>query len=369
MIYLDNAATTVQKPDSVYQAVDYAMRNYASVGRSGHKSAQLAAEHVYRCRILAGQMFDADPEQVVFTGNATHGLNIAIHSMIKPGDRVVISGFEHNAVLRPLHYAGANIVIAGRKLFDQANALEDFDRYITPDTKAVICTHVSNVFGYILPIEQIAQICFHRGVAFILDASQSAGILPVSLKKLNAAYIAMPGHKGLLGPQGTGILLCGRNPKPFMQGGTGSRSSSPEMPDFLPDRAEPGTHNVSGICGLAEGLRHLRAVGLDAVLQHENMLLQLACEALEDVCTIYRGSDGTQSGVLSMQFTDVDCEEAATILASRDIAVRAGMHCAPLAHISAGTDQQGTVRISFSSYTTKQDLEFFLNTVKTDLLP
>lgn len=356
------------KPASVYEAVDYAMKNLASVGRSGHRSAELAAERVYQCRVLAGQMFDTPPDQVVFTTNATHGLNIAIHSVIQPGDRVVISGFEHNAVLRPLHYAGAEIVVAGRKLFDPKDTLTEFDRCITPATKAVVCTHVSNVFGYILPVEQIAQICRKRGVPLILDASQSAGILPVSLRKLDAAFVAMPGHKGLLGPQGTGILLCGSIPEPIMQGGTGSRSSNREMPGFLPDRVEAGTHNVPGICGLAEGIRYLREVSLESVSMHEKELLRTACEALKDICKIYCGPYDFQSGVLSMQFDGLDCEETAAHLATRDIAVRAGLHCAPIAHESAGTIQQGTIRISFSSFTTKQELDQFLDVVQTDLL-
>ena len=368
MIYLDNAATTMLKPPSVYESVDYAMKHFASVGRSGHRLAELAAERVYECRVLAGQMFDASPDQVVFTTNATHGLNIAIHSMIRSGDRVVISGFEHNAVLRPLHHAGAKIVVAGRKLFDPKDTLLEFDRCITPDTKAVVCTHVSNVFGYILPVEQIAQICRYRGVAFILDASQSAGVLPVSLRRLDAAFIAMPGHKGLLGPQGTGILLCSNIPEPIIQGGTGSSSSNREMPNFLPDRAEAGTHNVPGICGLAEGIRYLRKIGLESVSTHEKGLLRTACESLKDICTTFCGPNDCQSGVLSMQFDRLDCEEAAARLAAKDIAVRAGLHCAPIAHESAGTVQQGTVRISFSSLTTKQELDQFLEIVQTELL-
>ena len=209
MIYLDAGATTLQKPPAVALAVQSAMRRMATPGRGGHPPAMRAADAVYDCRCLAGALFDAQPEQVVFTMNATHALNLAIKTLVKPGGRAVISGFEHNAVLRPLHHLGAEIIVAGRRLFDPADTISAFDRAITPGTSAVICTHVSNVFGYILPVEEIAALCRARGVPFVLDASQSAGLLPVRLAELGADFIGMPGHKALYGPQGTGLLPCG----------------------------------------------------------------------------------------------------------------------------------------------------------------
>ena len=212
-----------------------------------------AAEAVFRCRNLAGELFDCPPERVVFTMNCTHGLNMAIRTLVHPGDRVVISGFEHNAVTRPLHALGAQVTVAGRKLFDWKDTLEAFDRALAQKPVAAVFTHVSNVFGYILPVRELAELCRLHGVPFILDAAQSAGSRPVGLRSLGAEFIAMPGHKGLLGPQGTGLLLCGRDPEPLMQGGTGSISAEQDMPDFLPDRGEAGTVNVPGICGLAPG--------------------------------------------------------------------------------------------------------------------
>ena len=179
MIYLDAAATTLQKPDTVRLAVLRAMQRCASVGRGGHPPAMEAAESVYRCRQIAAELFGAEAEQVVFTMNATHALNIAVRSLVRPGDEVVISGFEHNAVWRPLTAAGAELKIAGRRLFDPEDTLRAFDAAVTERTRAVFCTHVSNVFGYILPIEQIAALCRARGVPFVLDASQSAGTLPL----------------------------------------------------------------------------------------------------------------------------------------------------------------------------------------------
>ena len=257
VIYLDNAATTLQKPRQVAQAVQRAMRSSGSAGRSSHKAARFASQIVYDCRCTAAELFDSSPEQVVLTFNATHGLNIAIKSLLKRGDKVVISGFEHNAVLRPLYAIGANVVVAGRKLFEKEETLHDFESKIDRETKAVVCTHVSNVFGYILPIEEIAEICKRRNVPLIVDAAQSAGILPISMKSLGAAYIAMPGHKGLMGPQGTGLLLCKGLPEPVLEGGTGSLSKSKDMPDFLPDRVEAGTLNAHGIAGLTEGMRFI----------------------------------------------------------------------------------------------------------------
>ena len=357
MIYLDSAATTLRKPPAVAQAVAEAMEHCASLGRSGHSAARRAGEVAYACREAAASLFGAQSEQVVFTFNATHGLNIAIRSLVGPGDRVVISGFEHNAVLRPLHALGADIVVAGRRLFDRADTLAAFDAAITPGTRAVVVTHVSNVFGYVLPIEEIAARCRERGVALIVDAAQSAGILPVTLSGWGADFIAMPGHKGLYGPQGTGLLLCAAPPKPLLFGGTGSLSELPDMPAFLPDVAEAGTHNVPGIAGLLAGISYLQRRTVAAVAAHETALLSRLCRALEPIAglKIYRGAH--QSGVVSVNLAGMDCEALAEALAQQDVAVRAGLHCAPLAHASAETLQTGTVRLSLCDFTTDAEVD------------
>ena len=250
MIYLDNGATSFHKPAAVRRAVLEAMRSCANPGRGGYPQAMAAANTVYRCRELAGEFFECEPDHVVFTSNCTHGLNIAIRSIIKNGDHVAVSGFEHNAVTRPLHAMGVKLRVAGRKLFDWDDTLEDFYQALHQGVDAAVFTHVSNVFGYILPVEQMAAMCREREVPFILDAAQSAGCLRVSLKDLGADFIAMPGHKGLLGPQGTGLLLCGKLPQPLLYGGTGSESIRQDMPDCTPDRAEAGTLNVAGIAGV-----------------------------------------------------------------------------------------------------------------------
>ena len=350
MIYLDAAATTLQKPASVRQAVLRAMRQCASPGRGGHPPAMEAAEAVYRCRCLAAELFGARPEQVVFTMNATHALNVAVHSLVRAGDEVVISGFEHNSVWRPLTAAGAELKIAGRKLFEPEDTLRAFDAAVTERTRAVFCTHVSNVFGYILPVERIAALCRARGVPFVLDASQSAGTLPVSLRELGAAFIAMPGHKGLYGPQGTGILLCGQRPEPLMAGGTGSLSQTAQMPEFLPDRAEAGTHNVPGICGLAAGLEFLKMRGVEEIFRQECALRTALCAMLRGDARVRLWEGPGQSGVVSAVLDGEDCEQTAARLAGAGICVRAGLHCAPLAHESAGTLESGTVRFSLSAF-------------------
>ena len=345
MIYLDNGATSFHKPPQVRRAVLDAMERCANPGRGGYGAAMEAANRVYRCRERAGRFFHCQPDQVVFTSNCTHGLNIAIRTLVKPGTRVVVSGFEHNAVTRPLYGLGAKITVAGRKLFDWEDTLGEFEAALRQGQDVAVFTHVSNVFGYILPVEEMAALCRSRGVPFIVDAAQSAGTLPVLLDGWGADFIAMPGHKGLLGPQGTGLLLCRGVPEPLLMGGTGSESKRQDMPDFTPDRAEAGTVNVPGFCGLEAGLRYLETEGISKILQREQRQLQYAAQGLEALgMKVFRGEH--QAGTLSF-LPGCDCEEAAAILGRQGIAVRAGLHCAPLAHESAGTLDTGTVRVSF----------------------
>ncbi len=359
MIYFDSAATTLQKPPSVAEAVARAIRTHASVGRGGHPAAERAAQTVFACRSLAGQLFDAAPEQVVFTMNATHGLNLAIKTLVKPGDRVIVSGFEHNAVLRPLHAVGAELTVVGTALFRPDRLLEELAQALARRPAAVVCTHVSNVFGYILPLADIAALCRMHGVPLIVDASQSAGTLPVSLEKTGAAFIAMPGHKGLYGPQGTGLLLCAMPGRPLLEGGTGSNSEQITMPDFLPDRLEAGTHNVCGIAGLLEGLRFVRRTTPERIFRREATLVRLLERKTAPIAGLHGFFGEQQSGVVSFRAATTDCEEAAQRLASEGIAVRAGLHCAPLAHRSAGTFATGTFRVSFSAFNTPAEVERF----------
>lgn len=345
MIYLDNGATSFHKPAQVRRAVLDAMALCANPGRGGYRAAMEAANRVYRCREAAGEMFGCEPDQVVFTSNCTHGLNIAIRSLVRPGDKVVVSGFEHNAVTRPLHGLGAKITVAGRKLFDWEDTLAEFEAALDRGADGAVFTHVSNVFGYVLPVEQMAAMCRRRGVPFIVDAAQSAGVLPVSLSDWGADFIAMPGHKGLLGPQGTGLLLCKGVLEPLLMGGTGSESRNQDMPDFTPDRGEAGTLNVPGIAGLEAGIRWIQHTGPERILHRERETAKCCAESLEKLgMKVFHGPH--QAGTVSF-LPGCDCEEAAQLLAKQSIAVRAGLHCAPYAHESAGTLDTGTVRVSF----------------------
>lgn len=345
MIYLDHGATSMGKPPVVAEAVRRALRTCGNPGRGGHAAAMEAAEVVYCTRQKAAEFFSCSPEQVVFTSSCTHGLNIAIRSLIQPGDPVVISGFEHNAVTRPLTALGAQLQVAGRKLFDQADTLSRFEAALKKGAKAAVFTHVSNVFGYVLPVEAMAHLCKAYGVPFLLDAAQSAGMLPVSLQRLGAAFIAIPGHKGLLGPQGTGLLLCGAEPKPLLYGGTGSNSLLQTMPVELPEALEVGTLNVPGIAGLGAGLGWLQGQDLRRIAALQKREAHRCARGLDALgYRVFYGAP--QSGTVSF-VPQGDCEELAAFLNGRGIAVRAGLHCAPLAHESAGTLETGTVRISF----------------------
>ena len=369
MIYLDSAATTLQKPPGVASAVLGAMERMASPGRGGYSAAMEAAELVFSCRRMAAELFDVpDPANVVFTANATHGLNIAIHTLVKPGSTVLISGYEHNAVTRPLHMIpGVTIKTATAAPFDRIGMMTAFQEKLTAEVSAVIVTHVSNVFGFVLPIQAISQLCQFRQVPLIVDASQSAGCLPVSMKQLGADFIAMSGHKGLYGPQGTGLLLCGCQPDSILAGGTGSDSAIQTMPDYLPDRVEAGTHNVPGIAGLLEGLRFVRNTGTERIRAHEVDLIRKTALALMELpgIRVFQSCDpSAQTGVLSFQSKGKDCEEVGEWLGQRGIAVRAGLHCAPVAHESAGTLEKGTVRVSVSAFSTQKHVELFVDEMK-----
>ena len=373
MIYLDSAATTLEKPASVARAIAWAVSRLASPGRGGHPASMRAAEVMFRCRELAAQLFHVpQPEQVVLTANATHALNLAIHALVHPGSTVLISGYEHNAVTRPLCSGGqVRVRMAQGPLFDPDGVYEAFERELTEDVDVVICNHVSNVFGFVQPVERIAALCRRRGTALIVDASQSAGVLPVDLTGWGAAFVAMPGHKGLYGPQGTGLLLCNARTQPLICGGTGSVSDSQQMPEFLPDRLEAGTQNVCGAAGLLAGMRFVHRMGTDRIRRHEQALCRGMMGLLEDIpgLRVFRGAGDTQCGLFSFQADGVDCETLGEELGRRGIAVRAGLHCAPAAHRTAGTAERGTVRVSFSAFNNAGQAEYAAGVIRRLVQP
>ncbi|HBK03727.1 MAG TPA: cysteine desulfurase [Clostridiales bacterium] len=359
MIYLDYGATSFHKPAAVYRAVERAMRLCANPGRGGYEPAMRAAEMVYDCREAAGKLFSCRPEQVVLTTSCTHGLNLAIRSVVKTGGTVVVTGFEHNAVVRPLYALDAKVRVAGRRLFDWDDTLSEFAKALQ-EADAAVFTHVSNVFGYILPVGEMAAMCRKRGIPFIVDAAQSAGTLPVNFRELGADFVAMPGHKGLLGPQGTGLLLCAQPGTPLLYGGTGTQSISREMPEELPERLEPGTLNVPGYAGLTQGLRYLNRVGTDGIFRREQLLTEYCAHGL--IHQGFRVFAGPHQAATVSFVPPMDCQSGAEILTRQGFALRAGLHCAPLAHESAGTLPTGTVRVSLGFDTTRGEIDGFLRT-------
>lgn len=359
MIYLDCAATSLQKPKRVYQAMHQAVKTMASPGRGAYVSAMRAAETAYLCRMELAELFHvSEPDHIVFTFNATHALNIAIRDLVSSGDKVVVSGYEHNSVMRPLYQLGADVRAVRSALFDDGELMEQYDTMLN-GAKAAVCTAMSNVFGYIIPMYEISVLCRKKGVPLIVDASQLAGAGALDFEKLGAAYIAMPGHKGLLGPQGTGVLLCGKMPEPLMSGGTGSESKSMMMPDFLPDRLEAGTHNIPGIAGLLEGVRYIRRNGAEKIGLRERKLMDLFVNniaEIEGVETFYTLDKSKQGAVLSLRHESIDSQILTEALGNTGVAVRGGLHCAPSAHETVGTLDSGTVRFSFSPFLSDDDV-------------
>ena len=363
MIYLDSAATTLQKPPAVAAAMAEAVGTMTSPGRGNYGPASRASQTLLALREKAGELFGlARPEQVILTASATHGLNLAVKTMVRPGADLLLSGWEHNAVTRPLAtIPGVRVRRVEAPLFRPDLFLDDLSRKLREGADGVICTHVSNVFGYVLPMDEIAALCQSHGVPLLVDASQSAGVLPVRMDRWGAEFVAMPGHKGLYGPQGTGLLLVKDTARPLLEGGTGSQSRLQTMPDFLPDRLEAGTHNIPGAAGLLAGLRFVEKKG--TILRHETELMERAAAGLSRLpgVEVFRsGLPGCQCGVLSFRVEGRDPGTVADALAERGIAVRSGLHCAPLAHRSGGTEETGTVRLSFSAFNTTREINRFL---------
>ena len=357
MIYLDHGATSFPKPPAVQRAVGEAMARCANPGRGSHAAAREGARVMYECREAAGELFRTSPENVVLTMNCTHGLNMAIRTLLPPGGRVVISGFEHNAVTRPLRALRARVTVAGRRLFDPEDTLRSFRKALNRGADCAVFTGISNVFGYILPVQELARECRRRGIPFILDAAQSAGTMDIDFERLGAAFVAMPGHKGLLGPMGTGLLLCARLPRPILFGGTGSESENQSMPAFLPDRGEAGTLNVPGFAGLTAGIRRVLQEGAEAIGRREAELAAYTARELGKLgYEVFSGQN--QGGTVSFR-GETDCQTLCDGLP--DVALRSGLHCAPLAHRSAGTLVTGTVRASFGWSSTREDAQGFLD--------
>ena len=370
MIYLDHAATSCPKPPLVVRAMAGTLQKLGGTpGRSGHALSLCGGRIIQRCRELLAEAFDAPaPENVIFFPSCTEALNTAIRGTLCEGDEVICSHAEHNAVMRVLKGLEEQGAIRVRMLAPNSLGLiapEALAAAITPRTALCVICHASNVTGVVQPVQQLSRALKPYGVPLLVDAAQTAGILDVSLSSLGADMIAMPGHKGLLGPHGTGVLVLGRGmlPRPLVVGGTGSQSESMIQPKQLPDRYESGTANLPGIAGLLAGVRFVRQLGPEAICAEERQLAALAAEGLRRIpgLRVYALPDlAAQTGVLSVVPEHLDAEALGNALAERGIAVRAGLHCAPLAHRTAGTLDTGSVRISFSHWNTREEVHRLL---------
>lgn len=373
MIYLDNAATTFPKPDKVYQEILDYMKNYAAnPGRGAHDMSIMASTKVLETRQIIGSLFNIeDPFNIIFTSNTTDSLNIAIKGVLKSGDHVITTVLEHNSVLRPLNKLKKNDVTCTFLDIDENGFinLSNLKKSIKKKTKVIIINHASNVIGAIQDIEKIGRIAKENGIIFIVDAAQSAGVLDIDVKRCNINLLAFPGHKGLLGPQGTGGLYIGPGIKldTFKEGGTGSNSDSLEQPDFLPDRFESGTLNTPGIVGLGEGIRYIFEEGIDNIRRKEEALTD--CLLLELLKLPFIKIYGNKSiegrcAVISFNIENMDSSLVGYELNKRGIALRTGYHCAPLIHKALGTINYGTVRASFGYFNTFPEIESLIKALK-----
>lgn len=362
IVNFDNAATTYPKPPEVRLAVEKAIARYGSAGRGGHPIAARTSELVYSAREKAAAFFGAEPENVVFTLNCTHALNLAVQGLAEGGGHFVISNLEHNSVLRPVYALAKKgrirYSIAAVREHPQDTA-ESFRSQLRPDTRAVICTLASNVTGQILPWKEIGALCQARGICMVADGAQACGILPVSLSD-GINILCTAGHKGLYGITGTGMLITdGKFPlPPLMQGGSGSLSNQPEQPDFLPDALECGTLNVIGASSVRAGLEFVQKKGIRNLYRAESALCELLLAKLSAVpeVIIYRSPHAEYVPILSFNIRGIPSEETAARLAEKGFCLRAGLHCAPLAHHSLGTED-GTVRFAPSVFSRAQDVQ------------
>ncbi len=374
MIYLDNAATTYPKPEQVYDSIMDCMKNYcANPGRAGHKMAMRAAREIYDARENIAKLFNIDnPMNIIFTNNATDSLNLAIKGAVKEGDHIITTSMEHNSVIRPIKSLEARgisntIVNCDKEGFLDVN---DIKNAIKPNTKLIVTTHASNVVGTLVDIKSVGEIAKENNILYLVDASQTAGVYSIDVKDMNVDMIAAPGHKCLLGPQGTGILYIreGLSVDILKEGGTGSKSEDLFQPEIVPDRYESGTHNTPGIAGLNEGVKFILEKGIDDIRLHEEELCQYMLDKLEEIpnIKIYGTKDSKKrAAVIAINIGDMDSGEITFILDSEyDIATRSGIHCAPLAHKTLGTLEQGAVRFSLGYFNTKEEIDKAVEALK-----
>jgi cysteine desulfurase family protein len=373
MIYLDNAATTMKKPPAVVTAVTEALCSMGNAGRGGHDASLDASRVIFNARQKIAELFNGEsPRQIVFTANSTESLNIAIKGILDPGDHVITTALEHNSVLRPLYEMedrGVELTVIGSDLtgcIDYA----DFEKNIRDNTKAIVCTHGSNLTGNMLDIKRIGAIARAHDLIFVVDASQTAGVFDIDVQDMNIDILCFTGHKGLLGPQGTGGMYVreGVHIKPLLSGGSGVQTYSRNHPVEMPTALEAGTINAHGLAGLSAAVDYLKETGLDEVRRIEKELMTHFYEGVKDVPGVKIYGDftaGERCAIVTLNIWDYDSSEVSDALYMHfGISTRPGAHCAPLMHHALGTVDQGAVRFSFSHYNTMEEVDAAINAVK-----
>ncbi len=374
-IYLDNGATSYPKAPGVGEAMlDYVNNVGANVNRSTYATASTAAMILLDTREQLCRLFNFDdPTHVIFTPGMTAGLNMLLKGYLRAGDHVIVSSMEHNAMMRPLVQLERDGVEFSRLPADSDGIAraEDILPLIRPNTKLVAVMHASNVCGSLLPVKELGAICREKGIPFILDAAQTAGHYPIDFKELGLSALCAPGHKGLLGPQGIGVMLIdpefAKSVEPLIAGGTGSASDSEELPPYMPDRFESGTMNIPGVYGLNAALTYILEKGVDSFRAHEEKLTRRFLDGLKDIPVRLAGTQDMDKrvGVIAVDFIGHDNAEAAFALEQTGILTRCGLHCAPSAHKTLGTFPQGVVRFSLGYASTEADVDGALEAIRS----
>ena len=373
MIYLDNAATTLVKPQCVIDAVVIAMNSMGNAGRGAHSNSLSASRVVYDTRCKLAKLFNCKrPDHVIFTCNSTEALNIALNGIFNTGDHVITTDLEHNSVLRPLYRlekAGEISLSFVRADKQGRPCYEDFESLIQPNTRAIVCTHASNLTGNAIDLVRVGQIAKERGLMLVVDASQTAGAMAIDVEAMNIDILCFTGHKGLMAPQGTGGLCIreGVEIQPFKVGGSGVHSYDKEQPNPYPTRLEAGTLNSHGIAGLSAALDYLNEVGIDAIREKEMALMTRFYEGVKDIpgITVYGDFSTERTAVVTLNIWDEDSSIISdTLFEDYDISTRPGAHCAPRMHVALGTTEQGAVRFSFSWFNTTEDVDAAIEAVR-----
>lgn len=371
MIYLDNSATTFPKPVSVQNALLNAVKNYGgNPGRSGHFLSLKVSEKIYDTRLTIATLFNTTAENVVFTSNCTHALNTAIKGILNSGDHIILSDLEHNSVIRPIYALSKQKNVSydiATTYMDKKDTVNSFKQMIRNNTKAIVCTHASNVTGFVLPIREIGLLCKEKNITFIVDVAQSAGVFDIDVKAFNIDILCSAGHKGLYGPTGTGFMIIENNIKlnTLLEGGTGSLSVDLTQPDFSPDRYESGTQNSVGIIALQAGALFVKNNGINKIYKHEFSICEKIYNNLSQMKSVKLYTDNycknKYSPIVICNVNDINSNEIISKMSNLGYCLRGGLHCSPLAHKKLGTLHQGVVRISPSAFTNNYEVNKFLN--------